>query len=161
MTDLYKQEGNRLMYIFNYHRNKYGSGRSIQITSIYSTIYDEYLKTTSNVEEVEYNISGKLYKMVFDFGRLAFQLKNDDGKFVMSDNEIYHLDNNNNASRLNGPAYFTYISDRCISYSWMVNSYPMDKEVNEFEKRLQKKVYDFTDEEMEIFKFEMMLAAKS
>ena len=157
MTDLYKQEGNRLLYIFNYHIDKYGTGRSIQISSI----YDEYLKTTTNVEQAAYNISGKLYKMVFDVGRLEFQLKNDDGKFVQNGDIIYHLDNNINVSRLDGPAEFTYISDRCISYSWMVNSYPMDKEVDEFEKRLQKRVYDFSIEEMEIFKFEMMVAAKS
>jgi len=157
MTDLYKQEGNRLLYIFNYHIDKYGTGRSIQISSI----YDEYLKTTTNVEQAAYNISGKLYKMVFDVGRLEFQLKNDDGKFVQNGDIIYHLDNNINVSRLDGPAEFTYISDRCILYSWMVNSYPMDKEVDEFEKRLQKRVYDFSIEEMEIFKFEMMVAAKS
>ena len=113
----------------------------------------------------KYNINSYFYIIwTYELDTVFYSLKlvTDSGCFVKVADQIGHLDKNENLGRLDGPALYS-IDDfgRVVKYSWVVKNVEVNYIVKNFEEDLQKPVYKFSESEMEIMKFEMMIATKS
>lgn len=161
MTDIYKLEGTQLHTIFKYGKRYLENMKR-----------KEYYEWSYKAPTVKYEpldrlpktfiVSGKpCYLEVVDTVLYSLKLVTDTGCFIQVADKIGHWDKNENLGRLDGPALYSINDFRCVAYSWVVNNKTVDYIVKNFEEDLQKPVYEFSESEMEIMKFEMLIATKS
>lgn len=161
MTDIYKLEGTQLHTIFKYGKRYLENMKR-----------KEYYEWSYKAPTVKYEpldrlpktfiVSGKPCYLEVISNSYSLKLVTGSGYFVKYSDQIGHWDKNENLGRLDGPALYTMYDDgRVVSYNWVVNNKTVDYIVKNFEEDLQKPVYKFSESEMEIMQFEMLIATKS
>lgn len=161
MTDIYKLEGTQLHNIFE-------DGKRYLENMAKNDYYEwSYKEPTVKYEPKDilpktFNVSGKPCYLEVISNSYSLKLVTDSGYFEKVANQFGHFDNNENLGRLDGPALYSIDNFGHVKkYNWVVNNKTVDHIVKNFEEDLQKPVYKFSESEMEIMKFEMMIATKS